>query len=207
MDQASKVLQGPHGIVGNQAPAPMGMIPAIVINDDGLGVGKELMWAYGSDAGGAAAGDVSGFFHDADGNIESYSTRVTMQAGGALNTMVTASVSTSGMLDLTLAGGSSAADATPTVPTHTDTNTTSYGNSLVEVMAIDAEDLWTSQMVYVRRIGHQYTGSLTQWPPIIGKADWWRRTPSAPLASGQLWKSRLTRRLSMTMMPSWSTRT
>ena len=139
-EQGPQGDQGVEGPVENLAPAPKGFIPAIVINDGG-----SPMWAYGSDTT-AAVGDVTGFFHDDMPEMLSYSARVTAHAGGALDTMVSVveSDDTAGLFIATVTAG-----ALPD-PAYTAAVQESYGNSTVEVMATDQDDLWTSQTFYVR---------------------------------------------------------
>ena len=72
--------------------------------------------------------------------------------GGGLATKVSImqSADTPGMFNVTLAGNNSlAVGADPN--SYTVADGMSYGNTEVEVMASDAEDLWASQMFYVRR--------------------------------------------------------
>ena len=134
-------------MVGNLSPAPKGLIPAIIFNDDGLALGKTPIWEHGSSVT-ADVGDLTGFFDD-DGPL-TYVETIMTQAAGGLNSEVTLTQSADGVYTVELAG-----DATllrTADPNHfTTTAAMSYGNTVVEVMASDAEDLWTSQTFHIRR--------------------------------------------------------
>jgi hypothetical protein len=154
--QGESGAQGPQGETGetgetgpveNLAPAAKGLIPAIVFNDDGLKAGTTAMWAYGSSVT-AAVGDLTGFFYDED--VLEYTGTVGTQAAGALMTAVAAmeSADMPGMFSVTLTGGDLSA-------TEADRYTAevgmSYRSTMVEIMATDPGDVWTTQMFYVRR--------------------------------------------------------
>jgi hypothetical protein len=128
------------------------------------------MWAYGSDAM-ADVGDLRGFFHDDHPDMLMYDATIGTQAGGTLKTKVSAipykrkKMDADGMVEMDADGNpvyetmpgkyditlASMALSATEADNYTAAVNMSYRSAMVEVMATDQEDLWTSQMFYVRR--------------------------------------------------------